>query len=73
MAKDRALDRHRTSNYPYRPDPPDLLERLDERIGVGRRSKAISGLLSRWLAGEPMPGPDWWPGKPGQDGQDSEE
>jgi hypothetical protein len=70
MTKDRAADRHLTPSYPYRPDPPDLLERLDERIGVGLRSRAISELLSRWLAGEPMPGPNWWPGNSDKAGQD---
>jgi hypothetical protein len=70
MPKDRTLDRHQTPNYPYRPDPPDLLERLDARIGVGLRSKAISDLLSRWLAGQPMPGRNWWPREPDKTGQD---
>jgi hypothetical protein len=69
MPKDRAQDRHLKTSYPYRPDPPDLLERLDARIGVGLRSKAISELVSRWLAGQPMPGSDWWPGESDKEGQ----
>jgi hypothetical protein len=48
-------DRHSTGNYPYRPDPPDLLKRLDEAVGAGRRSFVISRLLSRFLAEERMP------------------
>ena len=50
-----ASDRHEFSNYPYRPDPPDLLKRLDDTVGVGRRSFVISRLLARFLAEEPMP------------------
>ena len=50
-----STDRHRTGNYPYRPDPSDLLKKLDEKVGEGRRSFIISRLLARFLAEEPMP------------------
>jgi hypothetical protein len=48
-------DRHKTTARLIRPDPADLLEKLDERVGTGRRSKAISLLVGRFLAGRPMP------------------
>lgn len=55
MAQDRSLDRHRTTNYPYRPMPPDLLERLDAVVGAGNRSRVLSALLSAFLDGRQMP------------------
>ena len=55
MAQDRSLDRHRTTNYPYRPEPADLLQRLDAVLEPGRRSWVISRLLSAFLDGRPMP------------------
>jgi hypothetical protein len=73
MAQDRALDRHRTTNYPYRPTPPDLLERLDARVGTGRRSEVLSDLLARYLDGRAMPARPWRSGKPGKAGQGNEE
>jgi hypothetical protein len=48
-------DRHKATARLIRPDPPDLLERLDRAVGKGRRSKALSILLGRFLAGRPMP------------------
>lgn len=60
-----ASDRHRTGNYPYRPTPPDLLKQLDEVHGTGQRSRVISDLLRRYLAGQAMP-------KRGNAGQDSD-
>jgi hypothetical protein len=70
MAQDRALDRHRTTNYPYRPAPPDLLERLDERVGAGKRSEVLSDLLARYLDGRAMPTRPWRAGKPDKAGRD---
>jgi hypothetical protein len=58
MAKDRALDRHLTGNYPYRPTPSDLLQRLDDAVGEGRRSKAISLLLAGVLDRRPIQSPE---------------
>lgn len=55
MAQDRALDRHRSVNYPYRPVPDDLLKRVDAALEPGRRSWVISRLLSAFLDGQPMP------------------
>lgn len=55
MAQDRSLDRHRTVNYPYRPVPSDLLERLDAAVGEGKRSAVLSRLLAAFLDGKPMP------------------
>jgi hypothetical protein len=55
MAQDRSLDRHRTINYPYRPMPPELLERVDNALGPGRRSWLISRLLTAFLDGKQMP------------------
>jgi hypothetical protein len=64
-----ANDRHRSTSYPYRPVPADLLKRVDETMGTGWRSMVISSLLARFLEGGPMPTPDevtaeW--DKPGQ-------
>jgi hypothetical protein len=70
MAKDRALDRHQAPNYPYRPTPPDLLERLDERVGPGQRGKTLSALLAAYLDEEPMPARPWVAGEPGDTGQE---
>jgi len=50
-----AKDRHLTRGYIYRPQPSDLLKQVDDKVGTGRRSKAISLLLGRFLAGRPMP------------------
>jgi hypothetical protein len=50
-----AKDRHLTPGYIYRPQPSDLLKHIDEKVGTGRRAKAISLLLGRFLAGRPMP------------------
>ena len=55
MAQDRSLDRHRITNYPYRPDPPDLLERVDAVLEPGRRSWLVSRLLLAFLSGQAMP------------------
>jgi hypothetical protein len=71
MAKDRALDRHQTGNYPYRPTPPDLLERLDEQVGTGRRSEVLSALLAAYLDGGPMPPRPWLSSKSGDTGHES--
>lgn len=65
-----STDRHEHPNYPYRPDPSDLLKKLDEVHGTGRRSKVLSDLLRRYLAGQSMPklgraGEE--SGKPGQE------
>jgi hypothetical protein len=48
-------DRHKQTARLIRPDPADLLERLDAAVGKGKRSKAISNLVGRFLAGRPMP------------------
>lgn len=64
-------DRHLTRNYPYRPKPPDLLERLDAVRGDWSRAEVLSDLLARYLDGRPMPPHPWRPTEPGQDGQDS--
>jgi hypothetical protein len=53
-----ASDRHEISNYPYRPDEPDLLKQVDAVMGVGWRSQVISSVLRRFVAGKPMPTPD---------------
>jgi len=50
-----STDRHATGNYPYRPMPADLLKRVDEVHGAGKRSRVISDLLRRYLAGHGMP------------------
>ena len=50
-------DRHKATARLIRPDPPDLLERLDKAVGKGRRSKALSLLVGRFLAGRSMPTP----------------
>jgi hypothetical protein len=48
-------DRHKATARLIRPDPTDLLERLDKAVGKGRRSKALSLLVGRFLAGRAMP------------------
>ena len=57
MAKDRAQDRHQKPGYIYRPDPSDLLERVDALHGKRQRSRVLSDLLRRYLAGHGMPAP----------------
>lgn len=52
-------DRHLTSGYCYRPNPPDLLERLDAVRGARTRAAVISDLLARYLDGRPMPRREW--------------
>lgn len=66
MAEDRHLNPQRT----IRPDPADLWERLGEVSGGRSCSRVISDLISRYLAGRPMPPLPWRLVEPGQDGQD---
>lgn len=54
MAKDRSLDRHLNPGYLYRPVPSDLLKRLDDCVGEGRRAIVISWLIAAFLDGRPM-------------------
>ena len=53
MAKDRSADRHTKPAHIWRPDPPELWDRLGE--AVNNRSATISDLVRRYLDGEPMP------------------
>lgn len=53
--RDPNRDRHRGQRRSFQPDPPDLVDRLDARVGRMNRSGVLSELLRRYLAGEPMP------------------
>ncbi len=57
MAKDRTLDRHNPDRRAviWRPNPPDLLARLDAVVPEGGRGKALDDLVTAWLDGNPLP------------------
>ena len=48
-------DRHKQPGRLIRLTPPDLWERLGEKVGTRERSRVISELVRRFVAGKPMP------------------
>ncbi len=62
MPTDRSRDRHRKGKDGrplkpariIRPDPPDLWDQLGAVVGTRERSKVLSDLIRRFLAGESM-------------------
>lgn len=51
MPKDRADDRHTLKGRLIRPMPPELWERLGEKVGPRDRNKTISRLIAAYLDG----------------------
>ncbi len=59
MTTDRSADRHTKPGRIIRPDPPDLWQRLGDRVGNRRRSEIISALLVWYLDGGDPPERPW--------------
>lgn len=63
MPTDRSADRHRDKKAGrfFRPDPPDLWDRLSAVVGARNIGKTISALIAAFLDGTALPE---WP-RPG--------
>lgn len=48
-------NRHRGTRRSFQPDPPGLVNDLDAAVGRMNRSRVLSDLIRRYMAGEPMP------------------
>jgi hypothetical protein len=51
VPKDRSDDRHNIKGRLIRPMPPELWERLGEKVGSRERNKTISRLIAAYLDG----------------------